>query len=992
VRRFKLKGIYLWSAKTGPFIGFALLPKRPQSQEVRAMRKSSMLVFLAAMLIIFSSTIASLSAQERKGSLTGYAMDINHDPLVGARVELEPVGYATVSDAQGKFSISDLVPNKYTLKISYVGFKPFSREVVITPGTIANVEAVLDIGTVNQEIIVRGERERGEVEALNRERTADNIVQVLSAEVITSLPNTNIADAVGRLPSVSLERDEGEGKYVQIRGTEPRLSNVTIDGVHVASPEGVRNVKLDAIPADLIDSVEINKTLSANQEGDAIGGSVNLVTKKPPEQPFISLNAMGGFTPISGGRTLDQFGGTYGRRFGAERKLGLLIGASYDHNNRAINDLEPAPSVHDFSGAGTDFRPIFLGTDNREYWYDRTRFGFAGSADYKLGKASLAYVRGLFSQFYDYGENWNYSTAVGNFTTDPSTTDQTGSIGMNHFHRTPQQQIYSITAGANHTFHNMLLTYEFSGGRSKYEGGFPFAIWHGLGPSSDANGNPNQDGVQFAVDVSNPHTPKFPVVNGLNIFDPATFQLGAILPWDDHIRERDFTGSISLTRPYTVGSHLSVFEVGFKARDADKVRTGGREFLPYTGAAPFPMTSALKEVPNYTFYFGVYKLGPLSDYNKIQQFVNANSASFPDDPGSDHIGNDPNHYDTSERVLAGYVMNTITLGHVRLQGGVRLEGTQGSFVGNQVLLNTDGSWNSTVPVPGEQTYVDVLPSVQFQYTFGSNTNLRLAYGRGIARPNFSDLPPSALIDPSGLITSVTRGNPNLKPTHANNFDILFEHYLKSVGIIQAGWFYKALTDPIYNVTTVPTTGQFAGNRVTQPINGPSAHITGVEMAWEQHLSRLPGLLSGAGVAANYSYTTSQASFPVGFGRTDHPALLRQAPNNWNFDATYDKGPLSARMGLTHNDANIFSYLYQDGAPLGIKGPLGDQYLYPHTQVDAQASYRIPRAHGIQAVVSLLNLTNEVFGFYFGSEQFPIQREYYGRTVSIGLRWTNSNAK
>jgi hypothetical protein len=164
------------------------------------------------------------------------------------------------------------------------------------------------------------------------------------------------------------------------------------------------------------------------------------------------------------------------------------------------------------------------------------------------------------------------------------------------------------------------------------------------------------------------------------------------------------------------------------------------------------------------------------------------------------------------------------------------------------------------------------------------------------------------------------------------------------------------------------------------------------MAWEQHLSRLPGLLSGAGVAANYSYTTSQASFPVGFGRTDHPALLRQAPNNWNFDATYDKGPISARMGLTHNDANIFSYIYQDGAPLGIKGPKGDQYLYPHTQVDAQASYRIPRAHGIQAVVSLLNLTNETFGFYFGSEQFPIQREYYSRTVSLGLRWTNSNAK
>src|SRR5713101_4706269 len=284
-------------------------------------------------------------AQERRSTISGHVMDTNHDPLVGARVELQPLRHTAVTDAQGQFTLSEIPPGKYTLTISYVGFKPHSKEVTVAPGGGVTEDAVLEIESVNEQVIVRGERERGEIEALNRELTADNIVQVLPAEVITSLPNTNIADAVGRLPSVSLERDEGEGKYVQIRGTEPRLSNVTIDGVHVPSPESARNVKLDAIPADLIDSVEINKTLSANQDGDAIGGSVNLVTKKPGEQPYISLNAMGGFTPISGGRTLDQFGGTYGRRFGAEHKFGFLLGASYDHNNRGIDDLEPAPGV-----------------------------------------------------------------------------------------------------------------------------------------------------------------------------------------------------------------------------------------------------------------------------------------------------------------------------------------------------------------------------------------------------------------------------------------------------------------------------------------------------------------------------------------------------------------------------------------------------------------------------------------------------------------------
>jgi len=550
-------------------------------------------------------------------------------------------------------------------------------------------------------------------------------------------------------------------------------------------------------------------------------------------------------------------------------------------------------------------------------------------------------------------------------------------MSMNDFHRTPQQQIFSITAGANHTFGPNLVTYEFSAGRARYDGGFQFASWSGPG------------NIAFGVDTTKSVVPRFPVLSGGNIYDPTQYSLSFLLyPWDDHIHERDFTGSITLTRQYRVHSRFGAFEMGFKARDADKVRTGGRSFRPYTGATPFPMSSAIKTVPSYPFYFGLLKTGPLSDYSKIQQFVNSNITLFPDDPVSDNISNAPNQYDTSERVLAGYVMNTITLGQVRLQGGLRFEGTQGSFLGHQVVTDpVKGTF--IAPASGEQTYVDVLPSVQFQYTFEANTKLRLSYGRGIARPNFADLPPSGTVDFTITPNQVTVGNPNLKPTHANNYDILLEHYLKTVGIIQVGWFYKAMTDPIYpNVITNPTTGPFTGDRVTGPINGPSAHITGIEMAWEQHLKFLPGLLNGIGVAANYSYTTSQASFPAGFGRTGHAAMLRQAPNNWNFDTTYDKGPISARMGLTHNDANIWAYQFQDNAPLGTKGPLGDQYLYPHTQLDAQVSYRIPRAHGTQAVVSLLNLNNEVFGFYFGSEKYPIQREYYSRTVSLGLRWTS----
>src|SRR5438105_3033941 len=382
--------------------------------------------FLLVVITLQVSWLTPLIAQER-GSITGSVTDTAESVLPGARVELQPKGVTAASNAQGQFSIPDLAPGRYTLTISYVGFKPFSSEISVAAGRAAHVEAVLQIGIRNEVVTVRGERERGELEAINRERTADNIVQVLPAEVITSLPNTNIADAVGRLPSVSLERDEGEGKYIQIRGTEPRLSNVTINGIHVPSPEGVRNVKLDVIPSDLVDSIEVNKTLSANQDADEIGGSVNLVTKSPEDQPYLSFLGMGGYTPIEGGRTLHQFTATLGDRFGERKRFGMLLGGSYDHNNRGIDDVEPAPTANSLPNGSVFFGPNT--EDIRQYQYNRSRYGFTGDLDYRLADMSSIYLRGFFSRFHDYGQDWIYSPGISNFITSPA-TDPNNTCGL----------------------------------------------------------------------------------------------------------------------------------------------------------------------------------------------------------------------------------------------------------------------------------------------------------------------------------------------------------------------------------------------------------------------------------------------------------------------------------------------------------------------------------------------------------------------------------
>ncbi len=313
------------------------------------MRSRLRVLWFASISLVMTLLLSSASAQQGAGTITGKVSDASQGVLPGARIELQPGGQTAQSDANGEFTIKDLTPGRYTVTVSHEGFGLYSTAITVTGGNSARVDAVLQVGTHNEVVNVTGDRQGGELEALTIERTADNIVQVLPADVIQSLPNTNIADAVGRMPSVSLERDEGEGKYVQIRGTEPRLNNVTIDGIHLPSPEGVRNVKLDAMPADLVSSVEINKTLSANQDADAIGGSVNLVTRTPADQPYVSLMGMSGYTPITGGRDLYQFSGTAGQRFGKEKKFGALFGFSYDYNARGINDVEPVPNVNNLT-------------------------------------------------------------------------------------------------------------------------------------------------------------------------------------------------------------------------------------------------------------------------------------------------------------------------------------------------------------------------------------------------------------------------------------------------------------------------------------------------------------------------------------------------------------------------------------------------------------------------------------------------------------------
>ena len=936
-------------------------------------------------VVAITAAAASGYGQTGRGTLTGTVMDAKGGSLQGAQVTLLPGAISALTDAQGQFTLPALGTGEYTLNVTYAGFGVATQKVTVANGQIARANVTLQVSSNTEGVTVYAGREGGEIEAINRTLTADNIINVLPADVITSLPNANVADAIGRLPSVTLERDEGEGKYVQIRGTEPRLTNTTIDGVNIASAETVRQIKLDIIPADLVESVQINKTLQANMEGDGIGGSVDLRTKSAGERPTVELESLGGYTPILGGRPAYQFDGTLGKRFMGGR-LGVLGGGSYDWNGRGINDVEPGPVV-------------LGGYDARDYQYYRSRLGFAGTVDYRLNDTSNIYLKGLYSLFHNYGNRWDYN--VGTTFTQQGQPDGTGSTTFGAEIRRPVQDLGSIQLGGRHVISRALFAWdvESSVGRTKDNG------------YSDASFVPtaasNLGAIPFTLDNTNPLVPKLNTPAGYNIFDPAQYEYAGQRINHYYNPEVDLGLGGSLATSYNAGTHAGTIEVGGRFRNVHKfANQDTRNYAPLAaaGSPSLSMVNFLGDFTDANYYQGEYKFGPTVSYDKVKAFT-----AIVDTVKRDRLGN---NFNFIEKVGAGYVMNTLTVGRVRFVAGVRVENTSEADAGN--------SSTSAAVTTTKGSYLDVLPSASVRFAVTPSSGLRLVYGRGVSRPNFSDLVSFATVSPGGVRTLSSVGNPNLKAEHGDNVDLLYEQNLSPVGLLQAGVFYKHLGDPI-----VPTTSNIPdpanpGKTIqqTKPNNAGSAYVYGFEIAFQQHFTYLPGLLSGTGLSANYGYSASKVTFPGlnadgtgnALGRSDSPDLLRQAPHTWNISPTYDKRNLSMRLGLSYNAANIFAYNYNDGnaGPVvftggdpvanagytasggGVKGPNGDLYLYSHLQVDLQGSYKLPK--GFTAVAYGLNLNNEVFGFYQGSPQYSIQREFYRQTFGGGLRWSPSRER
>jgi len=954
---------------------------------------------VAVAFVLCLVLIATARAQNQAGSISGTLMDPGGAVLRGAQVSIPTKDMIVSTDQQGRFFFSGLQPGNYTLSVSYIGFEKLTKSVTVNPGTSTVVSMQLQVESQKQSVLVTAGSASAEVEAVNEERAADNVIQVMPTQVITSLPDRNLGDAIGRMASVALTRNEGQDNFVEVRGTEPRLNNTTVDGFNMPSQDpGIREFDFFSIPTGIVDSVKVSKTLEANMDGDGIGGSINLVTKTASDTPSYQITAIGGYTPIENGRPNAQVYGTWGRRFGASKKLGFIIGAEYDFDGTGINDVEPTPDMATLSNGQSVVWDD--SQDIRTYMFHRPRSGFGGSLDYRIKPGSTIFLRYLYTYTRDSGDKSVYTLFdntpgvqlinpgnTGCAQTDPATgaTAPPCNKPPRYYNQAENARIYSdsIQLSGTHVLNNTWYSWSAAVG-SGYFGDDPFDSGNFTNIASTSACLFNQSAT------TDYYLPQWTPACFDEINSPQNYVFTGTQRNPGHEEQINIGVQGAGAFRWHLGGHPSTFEYGAKFRSMHKYNNSYYITSNAIGA-PIPMTTFPNNLKQSNYYNGSYRDGYNVWFGPVQKYVNEHPSefTFTNDKGANSAD-----YGLVEHIPAFYVMNSTDFSSgIRLVLGLRAEITTDSVHNLACKTDSNGNCISFSPNAFSGSYYDLLPSASLRFSAGHDSDMRLIYARGVSRPEEQWLAEDVSWGVGGngaYKNTVAFGNPNLKAETGDDIDVLYDHYFKTFGVFSGGYFFKHLALPPVSTQKVLSNylppGAPPSDRgtylATYYINAGSAWISGVELQYVQHWSNLPGFLGGLGMNANYSYIGSQTSGIT--GRSDKPRLLNDAPNLFNIGPTFNRGPLAMQMNINFNGASIYQYQYTDGATGGPQGPLGDYYNYTHTQVDAQGSYQLH--HGFKLLVSGLNLTNEPFGFYYGSPKYDTQREYYHPTFSFGLSW------
>ncbi len=826
--------------------------------------------------------------------------------------------------------------------------------------------------------------------AIETKRNADAILDAISADEIGKLPVKNAAEAIDFLPGVSLEIDQGEGRYVTIRGAASALNNVTLNGVSIGSPEGSqeagggRVAPLDVVGGELLKGIEVVKAVTPDMDHQAIGGSVNILTYSP-----FDFDGRFGFGSISGGygEYGDKFSyrasGTYGDRLGANRDWGFLIGASYsvrDFQSRGVfpDDWAPA-AVGDPDGVFTEL-DTFIPEQWKSNQYDieRERLAINAALEYQPTDESKYSIRALWSAFNEDEVRTRYAQRIAdqdgglNFLDD--LTDGVGSYsGLQRENELRREQkdkrIFNVTAGSEHQFGAKLLELEFAYNDNQQEE--PNTDWEFRDTSTSGTFNTNQ----FLFDLNeNPATTQDP--DGYR-FQRLRFQTYEV-DTTGFIAKGDLTWGFGEGDPED-GSYI---KGGFnyrnvqKEQDFEEERYGRGETCTL---GEFGLSGGLlvNDVDGQD-----YELGPIVDGGAVDQFFIDQPQCF--ELSLSNTVNDGflEDFDVEETVLAGYLMANIEVtDRLTLIGGVRIEDTEVDADGFEV----DQDLNVT-PVNATGDYTNILPSVHVRYDVTENFIARFAWTNTIGRPFLEDISPSRSLDfedngDGTFVGSFSSGNPDLEAFESRNFDLSLEYYLPdNLGIVSAAVFHKNIDGFIIGETAILAGGvdglpptEFEGRLYSnltssRPINADEGKVSGVELGYQQRWDFLPGVLGNLGAGLNLTFVDSELEVN---GR-DLP-FVRQSDKLVGAQLFYQDERFEAVLTYNYNSE------YLDG--IGGSPDL-DTYYNDRERLDFKGRYRF--TDKLDLFVEWQNINDEPDWEYQGIPNRVTGYELYGQTIFIGF--------
>lgn len=755
-------------------------------------------------------------------------------------------------------------------------------------------------------------------------------MNIVAADQIGSFPDLNAAEAVARIPGISIERDQGEGRYVLVRGTEARLNAVLLDGERLPSPEGdIRNVMLDTVPSDLLQAIEVSKALTADMDGDAIGGTVNLVTRSASSRPHAQVTIAGGYNALM--EDAGQFLGTFsfGRRF-ADGRIGAIVGGSMNRSNRGSDSFEAAYDDGDLEEL-----------DIRDYTIRRDRDGVNGSLDFTITPESRLTLRGTYASLGD--DEARRRTVF---------KPLDGEVEKEMKDRYEIAELFSGSAAWERAMASgATLDARISAGLGREDEPTRFDTTF------------RQEGVEISPNVSpSSIDPDNIQPNAANL-DFGAFVLDEQLQEINYTRERDVTGQFNWRAPLATRSDQVVFfKAGAKFRHKNKLRDNDWEVFESDddlGMAGY--LDGAFSTPG--FLDGRYDPLPVlvRDMRGMRNAV-AGDVEF-------DFESDATDYEASENTIAAYAMGEIYRGRLTLLPGLRYERTSIDYTGYRVGFDDEGDYESTNRLTGTSDYGVLMPMVHARLALDDSTNLRAAVTRTLARPDYYSLVPYELVFRED--EELERGNSDLRPTTSWNLDLMAEHYFRSVGIVSGGLFYKRLTDYIY-----PFTFEEDRNGTTfdvlQPLNGDSAWLYGVELALQNQLRFLPGALSSLGVYANYTFTDSEATFP---GRAEGVSTLPgQSRHVGNLAVWFERWGFSGKASWNFHGKYI--------AEVGEEAA-DDVYYDNHDQLDLSFSLGVtPR---LRVFADINNVTNEPLRYFKGVTTRPQQEEYYRWWSTFGIK-------